>query len=171
MTETGSVATPHVDAALAFGANLQNPEEQVRLAIKAVSQLPQTTLVLVSSLYRTKPWGVENQDVFINACATIRTSLPSLALLRACLAIERQMGRDRISGLRWGPRLIDIDILVYGDEVSGSEELALPHPRMLERAFVLAPLVEIAPDLIVNNMAIKHALAACDSRDVERFAH
>lgn len=170
MTKASSAALFPVGAALAFGANLQNPEEQVRAAIKAVSQLPQTRIMEVSSLYRTKPWGVENQAPFINACAMVSTSLPALALLRSCLDIERQMGRDRSAGLRWGPRLIDIDILLYGDEVSDSKELTLPHPRMLERAFVLAPLVEIAPGLIVSNVAIMDALASCDSTDVERLA-
>lgn len=156
-------------AGLAFGGNLLEPEHKVREAINAVGDLPRTRLLRVSSLYRTRPWGVEDQAPFINACALVMTSLPANGLLQACLGIERRLGRDRATGLRWGPRLIDIDILFYGNECHDGPDLVLPHPRMMERAFVLAPLMEIAPGLVLGGRPIADALAALGSSDVEKL--
>ncbi len=127
---------------LGLGSNLQQPAAQIGEALARLAKADGIRILKTSSLYRTPPWGDENQDDFINAVVWIETSLDAITLLRALQSIENAMGRQR-SGHRWGPRLIDIDLLLYGDRQSQSEELELPHPRMHERAFVLMPLCEL----------------------------
>ena len=127
---------------LGLGSNLQNPVAQLKDALGRLGVAKGIRILKTSCLYRTLPWGDEQQDDFINAVAQIESSLKPLALLRVLQSIENAMGRHR-SGRRWGPRLIDIDLLLYGDQKLQSEELELPHPRMHERAFVLMPLCEL----------------------------
>lgn len=127
---------------LGLGSNLQNPVAQLKDALGRLGVAKGIRILKISSLYRTPPWGDEQQDDFINAVLQIETSLKPLALLRVLQSIENAMGRQR-SGRRWGPRLIDIDLLLYGDQRLHSEELEIPHPRMHERAFVLMPLCEL----------------------------
>jgi 2-amino-4-hydroxy-6-hydroxymethyldihydropteridine diphosphokinase len=107
----------------------------------------------MSSLYRTKPWGCLDQDEFLNAAAEVETHLSPQDLLATAKRIEEGLGRRL--GTRWGPREIDIDILLYGDEVLKEDDLTIPHPYMCERAFVLVPLVEIAPDLVHPETGIR----------------
>lgn len=127
---------------LGLGSNLQQPEAQLKDALGRLGALEGVDIIRVSGLYRTPPWGDESQDDFINAVVQIETSLSPLQLLHDLQSIETVMGRQR-SGRRWGPRLIDIDLLLYGDLQFHSEELELPHPRMHERAFVLVPVCEL----------------------------
>ena len=127
---------------LSLGSNMQQPAAQLRQAIGHLSSAEGIELLKESSFYRTPPWGDEAQDDFINAVVQIETSLDAMALLRLLQSIENRMGRQRDSR-RWGPRLIDIDLLLFGDQQCQSEELELPHPRMHERAFVLMPLCEL----------------------------
>ncbi len=127
---------------LGLGSNLQKPLAQIEDALDKLASEPGIEILDVSGFYRTPPWGDEQQDDFINAVAQIETSLDPMPLLRVLQSIENVMGRQR-SGRRWGPRLIDIDLLLYGDLQHCSEELELPHPRMHERAFVLVPLCEL----------------------------
>ena len=127
---------------LGLGSNLQNPVAQLKDALDRLGVAEGISMLQTSCLYRTPPWGDEQQDDFINAVVQIETSLMPLPLLRALQSIETTMGRQR-SGRRWGPRLIDIDLLLYGDQQLQSPELELPHPRMHERAFVLIPLCEL----------------------------
>lgn len=115
---------------------------QVKEALSRLDQVDGIELCQVSSFYRTPPWGDDEQDDFINAVVQIETGLDPLSLLHSLQSIEDAMGRQR-SGRQWGPRIIDIDLLLFGDEVVSSAELRVPHPRMYERAFVLLPLAEL----------------------------
>jgi len=127
---------------LGLGSNLQQPEDQLRDALCRLGSLEGIKILRVSHFYRTPPWGDEQQDDFINAVAQIETGLGPISLLHKLQSIEDAMGRQR-NERRWGPRVIDIDLLLYGEAQYQSEELELPHPRMQERAFVLMPLCEL----------------------------
>jgi 2-amino-4-hydroxy-6-hydroxymethyldihydropteridine diphosphokinase len=149
-----------VDPRLAYigiGSNLDDPEKQVRAAIDALARLPRSTFVGASRLYRTAPWGRADQPAFVNAAAAVSTGLSPRELLDALLAIERAQGRVR-DGERWGPRVIDLDMLVYGDARVDEPGLHLPHPHLGERAFVLLPLADIAPDLEIPGQGRVRAL-------------
>lgn len=131
-------------AYVALGANLADPVAQIRGAIDALGVLPKSRLLRASSLYRTAPVGVSGHPDYINAVAAIETSLTPQDLLSELLAMETQFGRRRDTHL--APRTLDLDLLLFGDRVIDSPNLTLPHPRLHLRAFVLVPLVEIAPD-------------------------
>lgn len=131
---------------LGLGANMQQPEKQLDAALERLGQRADIKVLRVSHYYRTPPWGNEQQDDFINAAVQIETSLQPLPLLHRLQSIENEMGRTRDSG-RWGPRVIDIDLLLIDDHSITSTELEVPHPRMHERGFVLVPLYELAPGL------------------------
>ena len=134
-------------AYVALGANLDDPLTQVQHAIEALRALPHSRLLAVSSLYRTAPVGIHGQPDFINAVASLETTLEPLALLDVLLGVESAFGRRRDYPL--APRTLDLDLLLYDDQRIDTAKLALPHPRMHLRAFVLAPLAEIAPDCII----------------------
>ena len=138
-----------VTAAIALGSNLSSPfgdvEANLREAIRRLSTLGEVTAI--SSFHATDPVGYLDQPQFLNAAALLDTPLPPLELLHSLLAIEHAMGRDRANAPPKGPRIIDLDLLLYGNIVLHSPELTLPHPAMHERAFVLAPLAEIAPTM------------------------
>ncbi|HEY5776578.1 MAG TPA: 2-amino-4-hydroxy-6-hydroxymethyldihydropteridine diphosphokinase [Xanthomonadales bacterium] len=127
---------------LGLGSNLQQPENQLRDALRRLGSIEGIKILRVSHFYRTPPWGDERQDDFINTVAQIETGLGPIPLLHELQSIENAMGRQR-NERRWGPRVIDIDLLLYGEAQYQSEELELPHPRMQERAFVLMPLCEL----------------------------
>jgi 2-amino-4-hydroxy-6-hydroxymethyldihydropteridine diphosphokinase len=129
-------------AFIGIGANLGDPAAQCRDAVRCVGATPGVCVLRCSSLYRTAPVGPEKQGWFINAAAEVRTDLTPAKLFEALKAIERQMGRT--DGPRWGPRVIDLDILLYGQEVVDREGLKIPHPEMHRRRFVLEPLCELA---------------------------
>lgn len=134
-------------ACVALGANIGEPLRQIEAAFAALAALPGTRLVVRSSLYRSAPVGYADQPDFINAVAVIETALAPHALLDALLAIERRHGRVR--EFPNAPRTLDLDIVLYGDVVLQEPGLTIPHARMLERAFVMVPLAEIAPDAVV----------------------
>jgi len=127
---------------LGLGSNLQGPAAQLREALDKLARIDGIEILEVSGFYRTPPWGDTQQDDFVNAVAQIETRLAPVPLLKVLQSVENDMGRTR-SGRRWGPRVIDIDLLLYGDLQLRTEELELPHPRMHERAFVLVPLCEL----------------------------
>lgn len=134
---------------IGLGTNLGNDlDRNLRQAIQAMGKLPQTEVVRVSSFVSTEPWGVTDQPRFLNAVAEIRTGLEPWALLQALKRLESELGR--VPSLRWGPRAIDFDIILYGRRVVDLPGLRIPHPRFEEREFVLGPLREIAPDLVTR---------------------
>jgi len=139
-------------------------------AFDALDRLPGTRLLRASPLYRTPAWGVEAQPDFINAAATIETTLPAAELLAGLLDIERAEGRSRApdGSDRWGPRTLDLDLLLYGDAVIDEPGLRVPHPRLHERAFALLPLAAIAPDAVIPGIGrVGDALAALDASGIE----
>jgi len=157
-----------VKAFVGLGANLGEPETQVRRAITALEAIPKTRLLAASSLYRSAPVGVGEQPDFINAVAEIETGLGARALLDELLAIEARFGRRR--DFPGAPRTLDLDLLLYGDQVIAELELVVPHPRMHERAFVLAPLAEIAsPAIVPGKGAVAALLASCANQKVEKL--
>jgi 2-amino-4-hydroxy-6-hydroxymethyldihydropteridine diphosphokinase len=151
-----------VTACVALGSNLDDPRAQVERGFVALAALPQTTLSARSRLYRTKPWGVADQPDFINAAARLETTLAPRALLDALLAIEA--GAGRVRGARNGPRILDLDLLLYGDRIIDEPDFVLPHPRLHERAFVLLPLTDVAPGLeIPGHGCVADLLARLDT--------
>lgn len=133
---------------VALGSNLDDPRTQVLRGFEALSRLPRTTVLARSRLYRSVPWGVIDQPGFVNAAAELETALAPRGLLDGLLDLERAAGRDR-TGQRWGPRILDLDLLLYGNVELDEPGLRLPHPHLHERAFVLLPLADLAPDLEV----------------------
>ena len=158
-----------VPAYVALGSNLDDPRGQVERAIAELSGLPGARLVARSSLYRTRPFGPVAQPDFVNAVAGMLTTLEPTELLAGLQAIEQRLGRDR-TVVRWGPRRIDLDLLVHGGASSAGPGLQLPHPGIAERAFVLVPLAEIAPELEVPGVGrVRELLTRLDSASVERL--
>jgi 2-amino-4-hydroxy-6-hydroxymethyldihydropteridine diphosphokinase len=140
---------------LALGGNVGDKAATLRKALSALGAEPDIALTAVSRLYRTAPWGKTDQDWFVNACALGLTSLAPEALLERIKALEVELGRTPTE--RWGPRVIDIDLIAYDDISLKTERLTLPHPELFNRAFVLAPLAEIAPDLIIGGRRVDEA--------------
>lgn len=160
-------------AYVAIGANLGDPVATVRSAIEALRGISDTHFLRASSLYRTAPVGLHHQPDFINAVAALdvdRAVLPALTLLERLFAIEADFGRVRT--VKNAPRTLDLDLLLYGEQQLNQPGLTLPHPRMAERAFVLAPLAEIAPDLEIPGQGRRFAdlLPAVADQRIERFA-
>lgn len=151
---------------LALGTNLGDREENLRIVKESLA--PMVLLMQESSVYRTPPWGYLDQPDFLNQVIQVSTALEPLQLLRYLKRIEEQMGREKT--FRNGPRLIDIDILFYGRRILKADMLCIPHPRLHERAFVLVPLVEIAPELIhpILKKSASTLLADVDTEGVRR---
>jgi dihydropteroate synthase len=142
---------------LALGGNVGDKAASLRRALRAIAGEPGIELTAVSRLYRTTPWGKKDQDWFVNACALGLTRLPPEALLERMKALEAELGRAPAE--RWGPRVIDIDLIAYDDVALKTERLTLPHPELFNRAFVLVPLAEIAPDLVIAGAKVSEAAA------------
>lgn len=132
-------------AYLSLGSNMGDREKNLFSAIVQLQKNKQIRIVKFSSIYETEPVGYLNQNQFLNAVIQVSTSLSPQELLKVCLKIEEKLGRKR--KIRWGPRIIDLDILLYNQENIETEDLIIPHPRMFERAFVMIPLLEIEPNL------------------------
>lgn len=157
-----------VQAFIALGANIVQPTKQVRRAIALICLLPHTRLLKTSSFYCTAPVGYADQPDFINAVVEISSDLSARELLEALLAIESALGRER--SIPNGPRTIDLDLLLYGDRTINEQELIVPHPRMHERAFVLVPLTEIAPEVIIPGQGqAKDQLPAVTNQSLKRL--
>lgn len=167
------MSTP-VIAAVGVGANLGDPIQAVTHAFQALAKLPETQLLSASRLYRTPAWGRLDQPDFINAAALLKTTLSAAALLAQLLDIERNAGRQRggnTASLRWGPRVLDLDVLLYGDAVINVPGLRVPHPHLHERAFALVPLAEIAADAAFpGHGSVGQALQHVDVHGVEAIA-
>jgi 2-amino-4-hydroxy-6-hydroxymethyldihydropteridine diphosphokinase len=147
-------------AAVGLGANLGDATATLHDALAVLARLPGSTLLRASRLYRTPAWGRTDQPDFINAVALVETGLAARDLLDALLAIERGFGRVRLDGERWGPRTLDLDLLLFGDALVDEPGLRVPHPHLHERAFVLLPLAEIAPELRIPGLGSVAALAS-----------
>ena len=159
---------PHT-AYIGLGSNLQDPPSQLQRALAAIARLPDTQLLAQSALYRSAALGYADQPDFVNAVAKIATALTPQALLQALLKIEHQQGRERT--FRNAPRSLDLDVLLY-DEIQLHEPgLTIPHPQMHLRAFVLQPLLEIAPDVSIPGISrADAALLKCQNQTLERLA-
>ncbi|MCW0403176.1 2-amino-4-hydroxy-6-hydroxymethyldihydropteridine diphosphokinase [Xanthomonas sacchari] len=145
-----SAATPApVQACIGLGGNLGDAAATLRAALAVLDTLPQTRLLRASQLYRSPAWGREDQPDFINAAALVTTTLSAPDLLQALLDLEQRHGRQRLPGERWGPRTLDLDLLLYAEAVIDLPGLQVPHPFLHERAFVLLPLAEIAADAVI----------------------
>lgn len=152
---------------LSLGGNIGNVEEAFLDAISIISKEYDIELIKISSLYETKPWGVENQPDFLNCCVEIKTSKHPEDLLSFLLKVELELGRVRVS--RWGGRVIDIDLLFWeGDLKWNSNFLKLPHPYLTERLFVLEPLMELEPDLIINEEKLSYWVQRAKDQSVVR---
>lgn len=161
-----------VHAFLSLGSNLGDRMRSLTLGMEAVAALPATKVVATSRFYETEPVGFQEQPPFINAVMQIATSLSPHRLLRELQAIEQRMGRQRLR--RWGPRTLDIDIVLYGSVLFSDAVLTVPHPRFGERRFVLVPLAELAPTLIppgTNGRTVAELLAKCPDRSAVRLVN
>lgn len=153
---------------LGLGSNLGDREGNIAAAVARLAAWPGVTVERVSSLYETAPVGYTDQPDFLNAVVRVRTTLTPRELLAACLAVERELGRER--KIRWGPRTIDIDVLFFDDAVVETDELTLPHPRFHERCFVLVPLAEVAGDTpVCAGKTAGELAAACDDGTVRLY--
>lgn len=161
-------------AAVGLGGNVGNSVRVLQQAFGALASLPDTRLLATSALYRTPAWGLEDQADFINAAAALETSLDAGTLLAQLFAIERRFGRVRAAdgSDRWGPRTLDLDILLFGDAVVDMPGLRVPHPRLHERAFALVPLLDVLPDAVIPGVgSAREALAALDATGVAALPH
>jgi 2-amino-4-hydroxy-6-hydroxymethyldihydropteridine diphosphokinase len=158
---------PLTATGLGLGSNIGDKTGNIARALELLEERGIVRLRAVSSIYRTPPWGYVEQEFFANACAVGQTRLPPLELLAAVNTIENDMGRQK--SVRWGPRLIDIDILFHGETSFEHAQLNLPHKDLFERAFVLVPLAEIAPGLIISGRPIAMAAARFAAEPLEKW--
>jgi 2-amino-4-hydroxy-6-hydroxymethyldihydropteridine diphosphokinase len=156
-------------ALIALGGNVGDVRATFQKAIANICGMTQAALLARSSDYTTPPWGEVEQAPFINACVEIDTPLDPHALLFTLHKIETKFGRDRAKEQRWGPRTLDLDLIAYDDVSIEKPELTLPHPRLFERAFVLAPLAEMSPDRVIGGRSVASALAELSTEGIERL--
>ena len=157
------------EAFIALGGNVGDVRSSFDQAIAKLCDGAMVRLLARSSDYRTPPWGITDQPPFINAVISVATTLEPHALLSRAQECERALGRDRAHERHWGPRRIDLDVLTYDDLAVDDATLRLPHPRMFERAFVLVPLAEIAPDRVIAGLRVRDALTRVDVAGVEKL--
>ena len=157
------------EALLALGGNVGNSRAILDRAVALLCDGNEIRLTARSSEYRTPPWGFKYQSPFVNLCIAVETTLSPRDLLARAQEVELQLGRDRAHEKRWGPRTADIDIIAYDDLQLDELGLTLPHPRLFERAFVLLPLAEIAPERVIGGRKVGDALAAVDTAGIERL--
>jgi 2-amino-4-hydroxy-6-hydroxymethyldihydropteridine diphosphokinase len=157
------------DVLIALGGNVGDVRATFKKAIANICGMAQAALLARSSDYATPPWGEANQPRFVNACIEIETALDPHALLFTLQKVEQKFGRDRSKEQRWGPRTLDLDLIAYDDVRLDRPELTLPHPRLFERAFVLVPLAEIAPDRMIAGRRVGDALMPLSTDGIERL--
>lgn len=158
-------AFPPCQAVIALGSNIGDKVANLDRAVALLSSTADLGVVQRSRNYRTPPWGKTDQDWFVNGAVLVETTLSPHQLLNRCLAVEEEMGRRREE--KWGPRIIDLDVLVYGDVELSDEVLTLPHPHITDRAFVLAPLAELRPELELKGRNVGEWLADIDREGIE----
>jgi 2-amino-4-hydroxy-6-hydroxymethyldihydropteridine diphosphokinase len=157
------------EALLALGGNVGDSRVILDRAVTLLCERGDIVLKARSADYLTPPWGFKYQAPFVNLALVVETSLSPRDLLARCQAVELQLGRDRAHEKRWGPRTADVDIIAYGDLEIDELGLTLPHPRLFERAFVLRPLVEIAPDRVIAGKTLREAVTAVDTVGIKRL--
>ncbi|MET0289249.1 MAG: 2-amino-4-hydroxy-6-hydroxymethyldihydropteridine diphosphokinase [Pseudoxanthomonas sp.] len=158
-------------AYVGLGGNVGDSRATLLAALASIGILPQTRLRARSALYRTPAWGLEAQPDFLNAVVQVETGLSPEALLEGLLGIERRFGRDRAEEVRWGPRTLDLDLLLYGEHVLALPALEVPHPRLAGRAFALVPLLEIAPEVSIPGVGLaRDALSRLPMPDILRLS-
>jgi 2-amino-4-hydroxy-6-hydroxymethyldihydropteridine diphosphokinase len=158
------------EALIALGGNAGDARATLGKAVEMFCDGAEIRLLARSSDYRTPPWGDTDQPAFINLCIAVATELSPQSLLAHAQRVERALGRDRVKDRRWGPRTADLDILAYDDVRLESPTLTLPHPYLFERAFVLVPLAEIAPERMISGTRVRDALEHVDKAGIERLA-
>ncbi|MET3154613.1 2-amino-4-hydroxy-6-hydroxymethyldihydropteridine diphosphokinase [Bradyrhizobium diazoefficiens] len=154
---------------IALGGNVGDVRATFGKAIAHICGMAQAALTARSSDYATPPWGDEEQDPFINACIEIETGLDPHALLFVLQKVEQKFGRTRTKERPWGPRTLDLDMIAYDDVRLQKPDLTLPHPRLFERAFVLVPLAEIAPDRVISGIRVRDGLSSVSTQGIERL--
>ncbi len=160
-----------IDVYLGLGSNLQNPIEQIKIAIRQLKLIKDSNLIQSSSLYLSKPMGGADQSDYINAVVLLQSKLSPTELFAATSSIENQQGRVR-STQKWASRIIDIDIILYGDEKINTKELQIPHYDISAREFVLYPLYEIEPELYIPDLgAIKELVSRCDKKGLKQLGN
>ncbi len=159
-----------IEALLALGGNVGNSRVILDRAVRLLCDGKEIRLKARSSDYLTPPWGFKYQPPFVNLCIVVETTLDPRALLERTQQVELSLGRDRAHEKRNGPRTADIDILAYDDVALDLPNLTLPHPRLFERAFVLVPLAEIAPDKVIAGRRVADAVRAVDATGIEKLA-
>ncbi len=160
-----------VVAYIGLGSNLDTPVEKLQQAKFALDKLDSVTVVATSGLYASPPMGPQDQPDYVNAALAIKTTLEAITLLHEMQAIETQLGRIR-TGKRWGPRTVDLDLLLFGQETINRPELIVPHPGLISRSFVLYPLNDIAPDFIVPGFTtIAELMARCPQQGLKKIQH
>lgn len=152
---------------LGLGTNVGDRLKYLNDAIDYIKKIENTKIVRISKVYETRPWGYTNQNDFLNLCVAIETNLKPKDLLQKCLEVELNLKRERI--IRWGPRTIDIDILIYDDIICNDEKLTLPHPRIQERAFVLIPLIDLNEKLTIKGRLLKDWLSELDVEEIKEY--
>ena len=157
------------EAFIGLGGNVGDVRSTFDQAIALLSESGTVQITARSSDYRTPPWGVTDQAPFVNAVMAVTTTLAPHDLLALAAACERKLGRDRARERRWGPRTIDLDLLAYDDLVLIDRDLILPHPHLFERAFVLVPLAEIAPEQIIAGIRVRDALERLNASGIEKL--
>lgn len=157
------------EALIAFGGNVGDVRTTFDRALAMLCDGTDVRLTARSSDYATPPWDVEDQPAFVNCCIAVETTLTPEALLARAQEVEHSFGRDRANERHWGPRTLDIDLIAYDDLALDQPDLTLPHPRLFERAFVLLPLNEIAPDRVIAGARIRDALAKVDASKIVRL--
>ena len=167
MSKPVHTSSPVFDAAIGLGSNIGDKAANIDRAMALLTAPGDVRLVKASLKYRSAPWGVTDQDWFVNAAISVATKLSARDLLLRCQAVENEMGRVRRQ--KWGPRLIDVDILTYRDERIREPDLIVPHPLIAERAFVLIPLNEIAPQTRIEGRDLKTLIAALDNAGTVAF--
>jgi 2-amino-4-hydroxy-6-hydroxymethyldihydropteridine diphosphokinase len=155
-------------AYLGLGGNIGNVKENIEEALRLLQSNGNLKVLKISSYYQTAPVGYVEQDWFLNIAAEIQTELPPYELLEHINNVEQQLKRERL--IRWGPRTIDIDILLYDNFESNTDRLTIPHPRMTERAFVIIPLLEIAPNLNIKGQSIKVVASNINNQEIRMLA-
>ena len=154
---------------IALGGNVGDVRATFQKAIANICGMAQAAVIARSSDYTTPPWGDEDQDPFINACVEIETDLDPHALLFVMQKVEQKFGRTRVKERPLGPRTLDLDMIAYDDISLQRPDLILPHPRLFERAFVLVPLAEIAPDRVIGGIRVRDGLAGVSTQGIERL--